>query len=67
MQIYFNINHADDLHIPERFENCLNPSGDTKYAAFKYMYRLDMFQTMYTFREITIETFDTSFSVSNKH
>jgi hypothetical protein len=39
MQIYFNINHADDLHIPERFENCLNPSGDTKYAAFKYMYR----------------------------
>jgi hypothetical protein len=26
-----------------------------------------MFQTMYTFREITIETLDTSFSVSNIH
>jgi hypothetical protein len=26
-----------------------------------------MFQTMYTFREIIIETLDTSFSVSNIH
>jgi len=38
MQIYPNLNPADDLHIPERVEDCLNPSGDTKYAAFiKYV------------------------------